>query len=67
MKSIPTALVIKLLVVCDRRFFNPLDIFKVSHYGFFNWTVDSCHLLLAAIGHPAEAGRPDLNVDSMRD
>jgi hypothetical protein len=48
-------------------FFNLLDIFEVSHHGYFNRTVNSRDLLFVAIGHPAEAGRPDLNVGSVRD
>jgi hypothetical protein len=44
-----------------------LDIFKMSHHGFFNWVVNSLDLLLVAVGHPAEVGRPDLNVGSVRD
>jgi hypothetical protein len=43
------------------------SILKVSNNGFFNWAVDSGDLLFAAVGHPAEVGRSNVNVGSMWD
>jgi hypothetical protein len=39
----------------------------VSDDGFSDRIVDSRDLLFVAVGHLAKAGRPDLNVGSVRD